>query len=595
MKKRSETVNELAQELGQRKARRRTRFLAVVLGLWAAGILGKLVYLQAFQHAKMRDQVVRQSEKRVVVKADRGTIYDRRGYILAQSVSSFSIVYRQEKSAPLDARMAPVLKAAPLLGIGPEDLEKRRLQVVNGSEFIFLRREVDLETARRVQEAKIRGLSYEEERRRFYPHGTLAAHVLGGVNHDEKGLAGVEFYFNAALGGRPGERRVLRDGNGREYNVEAVASPKPGQDIVLTLDHIIQYEAQSALERAAAEHEAEWGTVIVSVPATGEVLAMASVPGYDPNAYAAAKHEQWVDRSVRHLFDPGSTFKVVTAATVLENGVVLPGESFNCAADAIKIPGGPIRDHEAFGVLTFADVIAHSSNIGTIQAARRLEPDLFYRSIRDFGFGERTGVELPAEAAGLLAPPEKWSGRSLESLSVGYEITVTAVQLLQALNIIANRGERVGLNLLKSVGGRPRPVEPSSPLPTPVSPEAAESLIRILVRAVDEGTGTGARLPGYSVAGKTGTAQLYDPAAGRYTAARHLAAFVGFVPADRPAVSILVILSDPKKKDIYYGGQVAAPIFREIALKVLRYLGVHPGTDRPATGITARLRDEAKR
>ncbi|MBM3311722.1 MAG: penicillin-binding protein 2 [Candidatus Aminicenantes bacterium] len=588
-------MNELAHELEQRKARRRTRFLAVVLGLWAAGILGQLVRLQAFQHAKMRDQVTNQSEKRAEVKADRGTIYDRRGHILAQSVSSFSISYRQEKSSPLNARMAPVLKAAPLLGIGPAELEKICRQVESGAPYIFLRRKVGPEMVRRVQEAKIRGLSYDEERRRVYPHGTLAAHVLGGVNLDETGLAGVEYRHNPALGGRPGERRVLKDGNGREYNVEIVTSPKPGQDLVLTLDHIVQYEAQSALEMAAAEHDVEWGTVIVSVPPTGEILAMASVPGYDPNAYTSAKDEQRIDRSIRHLFDPGSTFKIVTAATVIETGVVVPGESFNCAANAIQVAGGQIRDHEAFGVLTFADVIAHSSNIGTIQAARRLEPDLFYRAIRDFGFGERTGIELPAEAAGLLNPPEKWSGRSLDSLSVGYEINVTAVQLLQALNIIANRGERVGLNLLKSVGGRPRPAEPSSPAPTLVSPAAAESLVRILVRAVEEGTGTGARLPGYSVAGKTGTAQLFDRSAGRYTSAKHLAVFAGFVPADRPALSILVVFCDPKKKDVYYGGQVAAPVFRDIALKVLRYLGVHPGTARPATGVTARLQNEAQR
>ncbi|MBM3293358.1 MAG: penicillin-binding protein 2 [Candidatus Aminicenantes bacterium] len=586
---------DLAREIEQKKARRRTRLLSVVVGLWAAGILGRLVQIQAIQHAEHRRQVTGQSRRLVPIPTERGTIFDRNGHILAHSVPSFSVVYRPSPDAPIEAKMAPVLEVAPVLGLGPKSLAQMRRQLEDGGKFVYLRRKVDPETARIVRDMNVRGLRIEDERRRTYPQGPLAAHVLGGVDPDEKGLAGIEFRYNKDLGGREGQRLVLRDARRREYNVEILSAPKPGLDIVLTLDRMIQYFAQRELERAMAEHQAEWGTVIVSAPATGEILAMASAPGYDPNAFAAAEPERRIDRSIRHLFDPGSTFKIVTAAAVLDHGLIAPGETLNCAAEAITVPGRSIRDHKPFGVLAFADVIVHSSNIGTIQAARRLGPDLLYRTIRDFGFGERTGIDLPAEAAGLVRPPDEWSRRSPDALSVGYEISVTAVQLLQAMNIIANRGEKVGLRLLKSVGGRPANPEPDGPDSRVVSPAAAEKLAEILVRAVEEGTGTGARLPGFRVAGKTGTSQLLDSRQGGYTSSRHLAAFVGFVPADRPAISILVVLSEPKNKNVYYGGLVAAPVFREIARNVLRYLGLHPQAGPPPGAITARSVLEARR
>jgi len=583
---------ELGLELEQRRARRRTRLLAVLLGLWAAGILGRLVHIQVFQHARLSREVRGQSQESVLVKTERGAIFDRRGHILAESIDSTSVYCTPSPDSPIEAQMAPILKVSAVLGLGPDKLEQMRRQLEDRKKFIYLKRDIAPETARLLHEINVRGIHFEAERRRFYPQGSLAAHVLGGVDRDEKGLAGVELWYEKALGGRPGHRFVLKDALNREYNVETVSAPRPGRDIVLTLDVMIQYFAQRELEKSMAEHEAEWGTVIVSAPATGEILAMAGAPGYDANAFGAAAPEQRIDRSVRHLFDPGSTFKIVTAAAVLEHGLVALGEPFNCAADAIVVAGGPIRDHKPFGTLAFADVIAHSSNIGTIQAARRLGPDLLYRTIRDFGFGERTGIDLPAEAAGLVHPPEEWSRRSLDAIAVGYEISVTALQLLQAMNIIANRGERVGLHLLRSVGGREWSPEPGTEETRVLSAAAAEKLVSVLVRAVEEGTGKSASIPGYSIAGKTGTSQLIDRNAGKYTGAKHLAAFAGFVPADRPAVSILVVVCDPKKQDVYYGGQVAAPLFRDIARSVLRYLDLHPQPVRPSAVITARLQDE---
>jgi cell division protein FtsI (penicillin-binding protein 3) len=586
---------DFAADIERKKARRRTRLLAVFLGLWSVGILARLVELQVFEHRELSRQVAGQNRFVRLVRTDRGTIYDRTGRILAQSIPSQSVIYRSVPGAPVDAQMAPILKVAPLLGLDRESLEQKRRQVESGKPFIFLKREVDPDTARRIKEGNVRGIDFEEEPRRIYPYRTLAAHVLGGADKDEKGLAGVELRYNSVLGGRPGRRLVIRDGHRREYNVETTSEPKPGKDIELSLDIWIQSFAQQALEKAMAAHEADWGTVIVSSPTTGEILAMASAPGYDPNVLSAAKPEQATDRSIRHLFDPGSTFKIVPAAAALEHGLADLSDVFNCAAEAISVAGGPIRDHRAFGVLSFADIIAHSSNIGTIQVGRRLGQDLLYRTIRDFGFGERTGIDLPAEAAGMIHPPESWSRRSLDAVSVGYEVSVTAIQILQALNVIANRGEAVPPHLLKAIDHRPAQREPRSAALRVISAAAAEKLVSVLVRAVGEGTGQAAVLPGYVVAGKTGTAQLKDREGKGYSSERHLAAFAGFVPALRPALSIVVVISDPKKEDVYYGGQVAAPVFREIASRAVRYLGVPPEAGPPSSVVTARLQNEARR
>jgi cell division protein FtsI (penicillin-binding protein 3) len=558
-----------------RSTRRRTLVLAVVLGLWTLGIFARLIQLQAFGHAESSVKVAHQNQLERDIPTDRGMIRDRTGKTLARSIPSYSISYEPSPDSSPEAQMAPIRAAAPILGLDARDLEQKRRQLEKGKSRLYLKREADAETARKVAERKIPGLHLNEEPHRYYPNGSLAAHVLGGVDVDEKGLAGIELRYNGVLGGRAGSRLVLRDALRREYNVETLFEPKPGKDIDLTLDLQIQYFAQSALVKACSEHQAAWGSVIVGSPATGEILAMASFPDYDPNALSSASPEQMTDRAVRHMFDPGSTFKIVTAAAAIEHSRVDLADTFDCATGAISVAGGPIRDHKAFGRLAFSDVIAHSSNIGTIQVARRVGPDLFYGMVRAFGFGGRTGIDLPAEAAGLVHPPNAWSRRSLDAMSVGYEISVTTLQLLQAISAIADRGEIVPPRLLKSVAGRgPENASPSGRRRI-MSAAAAETLVGVLIRAVREGTGTAALIPGLTVAGKTGTAQLLERDSRGYTSSRHLAAFAGFVPAEKPALAIVVVICDPKsRQDVYYGGQVAAPVFREIASKSLRYLKI---------------------
>ncbi len=563
-------------ETVRKTARIRTRVILVAMILWALGIVIRLVHLQIFCHAESRDQITVQNQAKVKIFPDRGTIYDRNGTVLAQMVTEKSIFYTPSANESLAARMAPIEKLTPVLGLDADAVASIRASLERKKSFVWIKRKIDVETAARVEGLHLPGIFPQDEPTRSYPQGSLAAHVLGFVNIDNKGQAGAEKQFDKDLRGREGERILYRDTYLRPYRSEQIHAPERGKDIVLTIDAVIQYIAQREIEKAVAENQAGWGAVIVSDPATGEILAMASAPSYDPNDYGRSDPQSRFERAFCGQIDPGSTFKIVTAAAALENRKVATYETFNCAANAISVAGGLIRDHKPFGVLSFSEIIAESSNIGTIQIGRRVGPDLLYKAVRDFGFGERTGIDLPAESTGLIHPPNEWSRRSLDSISIGYEVSVTPLQLLQAINVIANRGVRLSPRIIKSVDGRPFQPQEGEPAPVQViSAQTAEKLIEILERVVLNGTGTAAAVKGYTVAGKTGTSQIFDQVGGKYSLGHHTASFIGFAPTDKPVFSAAVVLFDPKRNS-YYGGQVAAPVFREIALRVLRRRGVFP-------------------
>ncbi len=577
------------QDAPRGKARRRTRITAFICAVWLLLIVGRLVQLQVFGHAKAAARVTAQSQQVTVIQAYRGTIYDRHGRILARSLPARTIFYDPRPQDSPAARFEPVRRLRDKLGLSPEDLDRIQAQLANAATRVWLKRKADPDLAAEVFSPRL-GIGYEEDSRRAYPLGTQAAQVLGGVKADGTGAAGIESKFNSALMGRPGRGFLLRDAKLRRYGLEVLEEPQTGRDLTLTLDETIQYIAQSELERAVAETRSAWGTVIVSNPRTGEILAMASAPSYDPNFYTRTPEASF-NPAVQQTLEPGSTFKIVTAAAALESRAVSPSESFDCSEGSIKVPGGAIRDHKAFGKLDFAGVIIHSSNVGAVRAGRRLRPESFESMIRAFGFGRRTGIELPGEPEGRLRPASEWSGRSQASLSIGYEIAATPLQMLQAVNVVANRGRLVPPRIVRAVqGGQPRPAAPeSAPI---LSPAAGERLAAILERVVEEGTGREAAAEGYQAAGKTGTTQLFDPQAGGYSSGRHIASFVGYVPADQPRLSMVVILDDPQTGE-HYGGQVAAPVFREIARKALLVLGLPP--HRPAGALMARAGREAAR
>lgn len=564
----------------RKKARRRTRAVALFCAAWMLGIIVRLVQLQVFGHAKAEARVVEQNQGQTDIQPRRGTIYDRQGRILARSLPARSVYYLPNPADPLPGRIKPIRRLAGPLGLTAKDLERIESQIRTKARLVWLKRKIDPAAFRKIEpDAAARkvnrrlGIGYQEETKRFYPLGPQAAQVLGGVNIDEKGLSGIELKFNAALQGKKGQAFILLDGKKNEYFYEVVKEPENGRDIVLTLDETIQFYAQTAIQKCVAETGAAWGTAIVSNPGTGEILAMATSPGFDPNEYPAQPDADF-NRAVRHQYEPGSAFKIVTAAAALENRVVTLADTFDCRKGSIDVAGGAIHDHQQMGVLSFSEVIINSSNVGTIMVGQRLSEGQLYRMIDAFGFGRRTGIELPAEAQGKLAPVDQWSRRSQASLSIGYEIAVTPIQVLQAMNIVANRGLLVPPRIVKSVqGSRPRAAE--TPATAIFSPGTGETLAGILKRAVAEGTGKAARPEGFDVAGKTGTTQIYDPALKAFSTKRHIASFVGFVPTDKPALSIIVVLDDPKTVE-QYGGQLAAPVFREIARRTLRYIGVRP-------------------
>ncbi len=557
----------------RKQARLRTRIIAAFCAFWFLAIVVRLVQIQVFGHTRAVARVIDQNQGKTDIQPRRGTIYDRQGRILALSLPARSVYYLPNPADPIPARIEPIRRLAGSLGLSAADLEKIESQIRANARRVWIKRKIDPDIAARVFNKKL-GIVYWEESKRLYPLGSQAAHVLGGVDIDEKGISGIELKFNAVLQGKKGLAMVLRDALNREYHYEVIKEPENGRDIWLTLDETIQFYAQSAIQKAVAETGAAWGTAIVSSPATGEILAMATSPGFDPNAYPALPEADY-NRAVRHMYEPGSTFKIVTAAAALENRVVTLADTFDCGKGSIDVAGGPIRDHRQMGVLSFAEVITNSSNVGTIMVGQRLRPEQLHHMIDLFGFGRRTGIELPAEATGALSPVGKWSRRSQASLSIGYEIMATPIQMLQAMNVVANRGLLVPPRLVKSIqGSRPRPAEAASA--GVLSHDVGENLAGILKRAVGEGTGKAARPEGFDVAGKTGTTQKFDTVLKAYSTKRHTASFVGFVPADKPVLSIIIVLDDPRTEE-QYGGQLAAPVFREIALRSLRLIGVRPG------------------
>jgi len=394
--------------------------------------------------------------------------------------------------------------------------------------------------------------------------------VVGRVNLDNIGQSGIELRYQSILAGKAGKQINFFDAKRRKYRFEITKAPVDGNDIILAIDETVQFIAQQELSRAMEERQAEWGTVIVSQPYTGEILAMASYPEFDSNNPPANFALTDNIPAIRHLYDPGSTFKIITASAALEYSAVRLDDCFDCSASSIRIAGKTFRDHAHFGVLTFPQVIIHSSNVGTIQVGQRIGREHLYDMITRYRFGKQTGIDLPAEEPGLFRDLRSWSKMSLASLSIGYEISVTPLQMLMAMNVIANQGLYIPPKMVKKVLV-PSPAAVTGTLKSKrvISPETAGTIESILQDVVRFGTGRAARIEGYTVTGKTGTAQKYDPIRKAYVSNAHTASFVGYVSEKHPVFSIIVVIDDPK--GAYYGGQVAAPVFRAIASQLLRY------------------------
>jgi cell division protein FtsI (penicillin-binding protein 3) len=550
----------------QRTPRVRLLVVAILAAVWMGAVLVRLSYLQLFSYRDYLARAQRQQQRIVEVSPRRGLFYDRNLRELAMSVAVDSCFAVPSEISD------PHMVARLLAGVLNTSTEEMETKLKASRSFVWIARKLPPEAVERIQALNLRGVYFQRENRRFYPKRQLAAHVLGYVDIDERGLAGLEYTLDAQVRGRPGRMLILADARRRWFD-RAEQAPDAGASVVLTLDEKIQYIAEKELAEAMAATRAESGTVIVQDPSTGEILALASAPTFNPNAPGESPAEWRMNRAVTALYEPGSTFKIVTVAAALEENVTQPEEVIDCQMGAIVISGHRIRDHKPFGPLNVTEIVAKSSDVGAIKLGLRLGAPRLYDYIRAFGFGQPTGIELPAETRGLLRRVESWTPGSVGSISMGQEVGVTPVQLASAMSAIANGGWLHRPRLVRELrkDGAAIPAPPAEPHRA-IQPRTAATLRRMLEAVVLEGTGSLARLDGYTSGGKTGTAQKIDPATGRYSPTQHIASYVGFAPLNNPVVTVLVVLDSPA--GLYHGGEVAAPVFKRVAEQVLAYLDV---------------------
>jgi cell division protein FtsI (penicillin-binding protein 3) len=517
-----------------------------------------------------------QHHQRIELEAQRGPIVDRHGEPLALSVDASSFYVRPRHFTGQDGRISALAAALKL------PVRVVRAKVTSPQPFVWLRRQVLPREAEAVERLGLRGIYSATEGRRFYPHSSLAAHVLGAVGVDAQGLEGIERGLDRVIRGKAGSLEFDRDARGTEMLTSGVQeTPLAGSQVELTIDAGIQDVVERELAAGVATAEAAGGAAVVLDPTTGEVLALANVPTYNPNAPGDWTDKHWRDRvrnrAITDPYEPGSTFKAILAAAALEESVVTPADMFNCENGHYQIGKWTVHDAHPHGWLSFAEVIQYSSNIGASKVAERLGRERYARYLHDFGFGARTGLELPGETPGILRPVESWSRIDLATHSFGQGVSVTPLQMAAAFGVIANGGTLMRPFLVRRI------VAPSGEVTLDkepvavhrvVSARAADTATQLLRRVVEEqgGTGSKARMDDFPVAGKTGTAQKVDGHGG-YSDKR-IGSFVGFVPADHPRVVILVLIDEPHTSS--YGGVVAAPVFRAIAGPVLKQLGVEP-------------------
>jgi cell division protein FtsI (penicillin-binding protein 3) len=566
-------IGAAAHPARERLVRLRLMLVALCIVLWAAGIGVRLFQVQVLGRASFARQAARQSERTITLDPRRGPVLDRNGRALAVSVDAESVYAVPQDLEDPQRTGAALAKALDLDATARKDLQA---QLQRNRAFVWVKRKLDPATAQRVRELQLDGVGFLTENRRYYPKRELASQVIGYVGLDNTGMSGIEYVFDEEIRGRQAKVVVQTDARRRPVGLTDKPSTE-GRTVVLTLDETIQHVAETELDRAVTETGSIAGIVVVLDPRTGELLAVANRPTFNPNRFAAYGSARWRNRAVSDSYEPGSTFKIITAAAALQEKVVDPDETLDCGHGAVQIAGIEIHDHAVFDQLSFRDVIAKSSDIGVVRVAQRLGRESFHRYARSFGFGSPTGVDLPGESAGLLRPPPKWSALSLASMSFGQEVGVTALQMALATAAVANGGylmKPLVVRQLEDASGRV--VKSFKPVAVRrvIDAGTVDTLTDLLRGVVTGGTGRRAAISGYAVAGKTGTAQKVD-ASGRYSMVDHVASFVGFVPASRPALVVLASLDTPRGAR-NEGGDVAAPLFARVAEQALRRLQVPP-------------------
>jgi cell division protein FtsI (penicillin-binding protein 3) len=547
----------------------RLYLLGAMLLLWCAAICIRLVDLQIFSYGKFVKQAEHQQQRAIPLDAKRGVIYDRAGRELAMSVlvdSAFAV--------PTEVKDLPTAISL-ITRITGEDGNVVLADCRAHKTFCWVARKADDETIERIKSLSLQGIHFQKEPKRFYPDRDLAAQVLGSVGMDDSGQSGIEREFDEELRGRPGKMFISVDAR-KQWFADVETQPEPGENVVLTIDKNIQYIAEKELDQAIHDTQAIAGTVIVENPHTGEILALANRPTFNPNLRREITPAALTNRAVSDVYEPGSAFKVVTISAALEEKLTNPNEIFDCQMGSIVYNGMRIRDAKPHGLLPVWGVLAESSNVGAIKIALRLGDDRFYKYIRAYGFGQQTGIELPGETRGLTKPPSHWSKVSIAAISMGQEIGVSPIQLAGLISTFANDGAYVAPRIVTGTvppqNGLQMVSFHSGPSHRVISSFTAAEMRSMMQKVVLEGTGRKAVLDGYSSAGKTGTGQKVDPATGKYSKTKYVATFAGFAPVNNPQIVVAVILDSAVGP--HQGGQVSAPVFRRVAQQVLEYLHV---------------------
>jgi len=547
------------------------RFVVVLICVvgWGLAVGGKLVKLQVREHDKLLERAEHQQQFNIDLSPMRGVIYDRSGHELARSALVKSLYAQPSK-------IVDPVAAADKLATVLDDIDRDALlkRLKSSAVMVVVKRKLTREETAAIEKADIPGLRLINEMKRFYVNGAAASHAIGFVDIDERGMGGVELVYDKVVRGQGGKILLDVDAFKNPYD-HSVEDAVPGAGLTLTLDTMLQQDAEKALAEAIRTTGAKGGAIVILRPATGEILAIANSPTFDANKLADSSDEQRSNRAIETAFEPGSIFKAITYAAALDEGLIKPSSLIDCGRGEIKIGDHVIHDGHA-GVMTARDALAKSSNVAAIKMGEKLGKARLAKYIEKFGFGRRTGIELPGESRGLLRDYKEWEATSLGAIPMGHEIGVTAVQAVAAFAAIANGGEWVQPHLVSQIGSSSDepPTDHKAERRRVISESTANSLKEMLEAVVIHGTGKLAGISGYRAAGKTGTAQKVDPATGRYSKTRYVSSFAGFAPVENPQIACIVSIDEPR--GVHLAAAVAAPVFAKVVADALRTLGVQP-------------------
>jgi cell division protein FtsI (penicillin-binding protein 3) len=549
--------------------RRKTQAAFLVFFVLIILSLVRLFYIQFFRSQYLKEIAQKQHNFFMELEPRRGTIYDTNLKPQAVNLICDSVFAAPKEITPGDKEKI-TRELSKILDLSPAYLQNK---LSRPKSFIWLARKISSSQSEAIKALNLKGIGFIKESKRCYPNGYLSSQSIGFAGLDNRGQEGLELYYDEYLKGSPGWAMLLRDARSKKINLyEKMARPKEGDSLVLTIDEVIQFIAESELDKAFTKSRAQGASIIVMNPNTGEILALASRPTFDLNQHSKVSKDEIRNRSICDMFEPGSVFKIVAASAALEENKVGEHDKIFCENGEYKVANHVLHDHTSHGWLSFQEVIEQSSNIGTCKVAQVLGPETLARYVKLFGFGAKTGIDLPGEISGQAKELRYWSKTSISAIPMGQEVGVTAMQLASAISAIANGGNLMKPYIVKEIRdslGEPIKVFSPEVVRSVLSPEAAARVKKILIGVIENGTGKMAKIPGFTAAGKTGTAQKIE-ANGAYSHSKFVASFIGFAPAEDPQIAIVVVVDEPR--GTYYGGTVSAPVFKNVAAEVLKYL-----------------------